>query len=281
MSLDTQLQIRENSLSVQEYIKDLNSWLKQPPCVPKPVRDITCTIRDLKEKANSKVISKEWTEAANLYTEAVELCESNKGGAPLLSILLVNRSLCYLKTGKNSKCCKDCTESLSLKKGNPKAFFRRALSLMGMSRWNEARADLDDCLEIVRSDAQMSHAVMHERSRLETLMVDEAKRETLEARRRVHIMVPPWVRAEEEDEEEENLRILQIGGTEPEISTPQILPVVHLDPVKEKYIPRAIRMRNKTGSCYLLEDLYTVGCISHAGKINNACWENCCHPFIY
>ena len=149
MSLDTQLQIRENSLSVQEYIKDLNSWLKQPPCVPKPVRDITCTIRDLKEKANVKVQSKEWTAAANLYTEAIEICKSNKGGTPLLSTLLVNRSLCYLKTGKYSNCCKDCTESLSLKEESPKAVFRRALSLIGMSRWNEARADLDDCLEMV------------------------------------------------------------------------------------------------------------------------------------
>ena len=281
MSLNTQLQIRENSLSVQEYIKDLNGWLKQARSAPKPVRDITCTIRDLKEKANVKVQSREWTDAANLYTEAIEICKSNKGGAPFLSTLLVNRSLCYLKTVKYSKSCKDCTESLSLKKGNPKAFFRRALSLMGMSRWNEARADLDDCLEIVRSDAQMSQEVMHELSRLETLMVDEAKRETLEARRRIHRMVPPWVRAEEEVEEEENLRILQIGGTEPEISTPQILPAKHLGQVQDRYIPRAIRMRNKTGSCYLLEDLYTVGCISHAGKISNACWENCCHPFIY
>jgi tetratricopeptide (TPR) repeat protein len=281
MSLDTQLKIRENSLSVQEYIKDLNSWLKQPTSVPKPVRDITpCTVRDLKEKANLKVISKEWPAAANLYTEAIEICKNNSGQAPLLSTLLVNRSLCYLKTGKHSKCCKDCNESLSLKKDNPKAFFRRALSLMGMSRWNEARADLDDCLEMVRSDTQMTQAVIHELSRLETLMVDETERINLDARRRVHTIVPPWVRAEQEDEEE-NLRILQIVGTATELTVPPILPVVHLDPVKEKYIPRAIRMRNKPGSCYLLKDLYTVECISHAGKINNACWENCCHPFIY
>lgn len=262
MSIETQLQIRCDSHNVQEYVKDLNSWLEDGnfAASASTPQDFELKVIALKLSGNSRVEAKDWNQAESNYSEAIELCKIHRIERSILATLLLNRSLVHLKRNKYSHCVRDCSEAIKLNLNSPKAFFRKALGLMGTARWDEARKNLLTCLDMVKSDDSMTQTVRNEINRLACMQANGTQRYIVEARRRIHTKVPSWVLHEPCDEDS---RILPILG-DSKIVEQQIDPTVpSICTVNEKYIPKATRLRNPNfSSCPSILFQYCM----HAGK---------------
>ena len=281
MSLETQLHIRSNCERAKDCIRDLNAWLSVRPSDTSPWKeeDWRRKISDLKQQGNSKVAQNQIGAAIALYSQAIDSCTQNGVKGAILATLLVNRSLCHLKQSQYSKCVRDCTESLRLIQ-LPKAFYRRGLAYIAVSRWDEAQADLIVCRELVPGDEQLTKVVSDELSRIHRLRDEEERNALFESRKRVHRNIPDWVLAEDE---EEILTSLIIKGENIEEPLPPRIDE-WIEVKQRAYVPKAVRLRishNLSSSYTSVFQVQYFACSINPPEKINACWENCSRLFIH
>ena len=77
----------------------------------------------LKEEGNELIKAQKFEEAAQKYTEAIELDPSNK---KLNAIIYSNRALTFIKRKETFKALDDLNKSLDLNPDYPKSLIRRA-----------------------------------------------------------------------------------------------------------------------------------------------------------
>jgi tetratricopeptide (TPR) repeat protein len=111
---------------------------------------------ELKVKANDMMKKKYYDRAAQIYTEAIEIYRNNK-------YLWTNRALAFLKQGKFQEAVDDCTKMLEYaellengyeqsKDANFKFFARRAMSYMGLKKYDLALLDIQNAIKLFPDD---------------------------------------------------------------------------------------------------------------------------------
>ncbi|KAK7582459.1 hypothetical protein V9T40_013904 [Parthenolecanium corni] len=94
-----------------------------------------------KERGNSCVAKKEWTDAIHHYTEAIN-CFSKD------ATFYCNRALCFLQVEKFKEAETDCTTALQLDPEYVKAYHRRGLALKELNQLKEALENFQKALDL-------------------------------------------------------------------------------------------------------------------------------------
>ncbi|KAJ1959528.1 Serine/threonine-protein phosphatase 5, partial [Dipsacomyces acuminosporus] len=89
---------------------------------------------ELKLEANSLYAKKQYAEAIEKYTEAINT-------DPTVPAFLTNRAQCYLHTEGYGAALEDANEALKINPDFIKAYYRRASANFAMGNLKEARAD--------------------------------------------------------------------------------------------------------------------------------------------
>lgn len=95
---------------------------------------------DFKNQGNVAIKAKDYSEAVELYTKAIELDDS-------ISIFFSNRAMAQLKLDNFQSCITDCTKAIALDKTNIKAYHRRGMASIGLLKFKEASSDLNYVLK--------------------------------------------------------------------------------------------------------------------------------------
>ncbi|PVU84744.1 hypothetical protein BB559_007419 [Furculomyces boomerangus] len=112
--------------------------------IPAPSPEQMKRIQELKNEGNSLFRSKHFAEASAKYTEALIMSnqrppwDSGQLISEETSVLLSNRSACFLEMGKYAEAFWDSEVVVRLKRNWGKGHFRRGKALIGMGRYKEA-----------------------------------------------------------------------------------------------------------------------------------------------
>jgi tetratricopeptide (TPR) repeat protein len=114
---------------------------------------------NFKEQGNSYFKGKRWREAAGFYTQGIDAKPTDKA---LLEVLHINRAACNLELGKcfyfrlggvlndrtenYGKVLRDCSVAITINAKSSKAYYRSALALVALERYEEAVDSCSRCL---------------------------------------------------------------------------------------------------------------------------------------
>lgn len=159
---------------------------------------------NFKEQGNSYFKGTRWREAAGFYSQGIDAKPTDK---MLLEALHINRAACNLELGMRSYFClgeilncrtenygkvlRDCSVAITINAKSPKAYYRSALALVALERYEEAVDSCARCLSFdptnqpvfsLKEKAGKLHdaKVVKEREKRERLMVAEEKRRRLQ-----------------------------------------------------------------------------------------------------
>lgn len=107
---------------------------------------------ELKNEGNAYIKKQDYPKAAELYTKAIELDDSQ-------SIYFSNRALAQLKLDNFQSSLNDCDAALRLDSKNIKAYHRRGLSYIGLLEFKRARNDLQVVLKGKPNEATARRAL--------------------------------------------------------------------------------------------------------------------------
>lgn len=115
--------------------------------IPKDLESVTRLTTELKNRAVSSIKSGNYPEAITLYTKAIEIngesvSLSADGNANTVSILFANRSMCHLKMNNCKDALSDANLSIDKDSQYAKAYYRKAMALINLKDYTEARATL-------------------------------------------------------------------------------------------------------------------------------------------
>ena len=99
-----------------------------------------------KDKGNTFLQAKQYDEAIQAYTEAINL-------DPTDHVFFSNRSAAYLSKGDASSALSDSQRCIELKKDWPKGYTRKGASLHSLRRYDEAIQAYQDGLSIAPEDS--------------------------------------------------------------------------------------------------------------------------------
>jgi tetratricopeptide (TPR) repeat protein len=102
-------------------------------------------VEELKNRAKGSVSSKNYPEAIQLYSKAIEV-------KPNDAILLSNRSMCYLSMGKASEALSDAEQSIVADVGYAKAYFRKGSALVALKNFSLAKETFEEGLKLAPGD---------------------------------------------------------------------------------------------------------------------------------
>lgn len=99
----------------------------------------------LREMANESFNANNYGQAINLYTEAIKLDQSQ-------ATLFGNRSIAFLRTESFGAALEDATKAVELDSKYIKGYYRRAMALMALGKYKEAKKDLETICEVTPDD---------------------------------------------------------------------------------------------------------------------------------
>lgn len=102
-------------------------------------------VEELKNRARGSVSSKNYPEAIQLYSKAIEV-------KPNDAILLSNRSMCYLSMGKASEALSDAEQSIVADVGYAKGYFRKGSALVALKNFSLAKETFEEGLKLAPGD---------------------------------------------------------------------------------------------------------------------------------
>jgi len=106
---------------------------------------------DFKAKGNKHLQAKEFDEAIQAYTEAINI-------DPTDHVFFSNRSAAYLSKGDANNALSDAERCVSLNPTWPKGYSRKGASLHALKRYDDAIATYDEGLQAVPGDATLLQA---------------------------------------------------------------------------------------------------------------------------
>jgi tetratricopeptide (TPR) repeat protein len=95
-------------------------------------------VTEIKNRAKGSLSSKNYPEAIELYTKAIEVIPPEDSSEK--SILYANRSMCHAGMGKFVEAENDAQLSIDLNNLYTKAYFRKTAALIGLGKFQEARS---------------------------------------------------------------------------------------------------------------------------------------------
>jgi len=117
---------------------------------------------NFKEQGNSYFKGKRWREAAGFYTQGIDAKPTDK---VLLEVLHINRAACNLELSvcfrfrlggvlndraeNYGKVLRDCSAAITINVKSSKGYYRSALALIALERYDEA---VDSCSRCLRFD---------------------------------------------------------------------------------------------------------------------------------
>jgi small subunit ribosomal protein S7e len=164
---------------------------------------------NFKEQGNSYFKGKRWREAAEFYTQGIDAKPTDKA---LLEVLHINRAACNLelslcfyfrlggvlndRTENYGKVLGDCSAAITINVKSSKAYYRSALALVALERYDEAVDSCSRCLGFdptnqpvvsLKEKAEKLHdaKVKKEQEKQERVRVAEEKRKRLQVAFRV------------------------------------------------------------------------------------------------
>jgi len=111
-------------------------------------------VSEIKNRAKGVLTSKNYPEAIELYTKAIEVVPSSDVSEK--SILYANRSMCHSGMGKFSNGESDADLSINLNPLYTKAYFRKATALIGLRKYKEAKSCVITGLEQIPDDKDLN-----------------------------------------------------------------------------------------------------------------------------
>lgn len=137
-------------------------------------------IEELKNRAKGCIASRNFPEAIKLYSKGLDVMEGVAGYEPISSILHSNRSMCYTNMNDFEKASSDASDSISLDPTYVKAYYRKAIALIGLTDVESAKEYLQKGLERKPDDKELAN-------QLKKLQNDNAAvpNQTLQAKKEV------------------------------------------------------------------------------------------------
>ncbi|KAJ7567015.1 hypothetical protein O6H91_02G128600 [Diphasiastrum complanatum] len=99
----------------------------------------------LKESANVAFQARKYATAISLYTQAIELCNSN-------AVYWANRAFAHTKLEEYGSAIADATRSIEIDPEYVKGYYRRGAAYLAMGKFNEALKDFRQVCKIVPKD---------------------------------------------------------------------------------------------------------------------------------
>lgn len=118
----------------------------------------------LKIKGNEKFKAKNYDQAIEYYTKAIE----SKDDEP---IAYSNRSLCFINLKRYFEAKDDCDKAIELDPNMDKAYYRRAIALKELSRYDKA---MEDFKRVLSLDPNFTLA-QEEIDKIQSLMMADAR----------------------------------------------------------------------------------------------------------
>uniref|UniRef100_A0A7S4S392 holo-[acyl-carrier-protein] synthase n=1 Tax=Alexandrium monilatum TaxID=311494 RepID=A0A7S4S392_9DINO len=114
---------------------------------------------DLEDRGNKHFQNKEYQEALQCYTAAIEAVKAEATGTPtgseLYSLLLSARAGCLLETRDFDAALADADQAVQLDQGNAKAYFHKGRALEGLGRCEHALECLSQARQLAPADASV------------------------------------------------------------------------------------------------------------------------------
>ncbi|KAI0660911.1 40S ribosomal protein S7 [Cubamyces menziesii] len=156
--------------------------------------------QNFKEQGNDYFKGKRYREALGFYTQGVDAKPTDN---TILEALLCNRAACNLELQNYGSVLRDCSKAISVNPKCSKAYYRSALALIALERYDEALDCCDRCLQFDKENkavqatrekaAKLKEAKERkERERQERIRQEQLKQERLRAayKERNIIVVP-------------------------------------------------------------------------------------------
>lgn len=102
-------------------------------------------VGQLKDDANAFFNAQHYTQAINLYTEAIKLDQSQ-------AALFGNRSIAFLRCECFGAALEDATKAIELDPSYIKGYYRRAMAFMALGKYKEAQKDLETICKVRPND---------------------------------------------------------------------------------------------------------------------------------
>jgi tetratricopeptide (TPR) repeat protein len=243
MSLQTQLEIRQNAQKLKCEMAGLSEWLKDVK-TEKPVIDVAGILKkatELKEEGNTLVRSGDHPKAESKYSLAIEVLSSvsQTDSRHLSAQIHLNRALCFLQLSRDKEAVKDCVQSFKL---NPsgKALYRKSCAEAKLGHLDVALSDINRAIKLVpEGDSNARTDCENQLKAVKALKDANEVKKLAESRRRLCAQIPMWCR----DSPREPLIKLEISGIETlETISPAVKPPSPILPTGPRYIPRSERM---------------------------------------
>ncbi|KAI9000943.1 40S ribosomal protein S7 [Trametes punicea] len=100
--------------------------------------------QNFKEQGNDYFKGKRYREALGFYTQGVDAKPTDP---TLLEALLCNRAACNLELQNYGSVLRDCSKAIGINPKSSKAYYRSALALIALERYDEALDCCDRCLQ--------------------------------------------------------------------------------------------------------------------------------------
>lgn len=102
-------------------------------------------VEEIKNRAKGSLTSKNYPEAIQLYSKAIEINGND-------SILYANRSMCYLSMGKHEEALSDAEQAIQHDSAYAKAYFRKGSALVCLKNFSLAKEAFERGLALAPGD---------------------------------------------------------------------------------------------------------------------------------
>ncbi|KAI0719481.1 40S ribosomal protein S7 [Cerioporus squamosus] len=133
--------------------------------------------QNFKEQGNEYFKGKRYREALGFYSQGIDAKPEDKA---LLEALLCNRAACNLELRNYGSVLRDCSRAISINSQSSKAYYRSALALVALERYDEALDCCDRCLQFDK-DNKGVQAVREKAAKLQ----EEKERKERERQERI------------------------------------------------------------------------------------------------
>ncbi|OSD04320.1 40S ribosomal protein S7 [Trametes coccinea BRFM310] len=100
--------------------------------------------QNFKEQGNDYYKGKRYKEARDFYTQGIDAKPEDKS---ILEALLCNRAACNLELQNYGSVLRDCSKAIGVNPKSSKAYYRSAIALIALERYDEALDCCDRCLQ--------------------------------------------------------------------------------------------------------------------------------------
>ncbi|KAL7282463.1 hypothetical protein ACG7TL_003934 [Trametes sanguinea] len=108
--------------------------------------------QNFKEQGNDYFKGKRYKEARDFYTQGIDAKPEDKS---ILEALLCNRAACNLELQNYGSVLRDCSKAIGVNPKSSKAYYRSALALIALERYDEALDCCDRCLQFDKDNKAM------------------------------------------------------------------------------------------------------------------------------